>query len=263
MANLLQSAALACGLLAMSACGADAPAPPQDDQATAPPAAAPPLTATRPWFICDGLDTASVFVLARSEDNSRVLVTEYAKRDGRPAWRGDYQLGPAEGAAGSIYTPLTRGGEAAGQIRQINPGMLDNPGSAYTAPYTSMQLGDREIACRWMARTRIIAFNERRSIVVHEDQDGDLIYSAYDFSAAPQQSPIELSDNSRTTAFTVEVRDGGETTGPGGQEFRFESGDILYLVTVPVAAPAMLEVWRGDAQIQSDMMIAQQVGQAE
>lgn len=247
-------------LLALSACGREQAAeqPPTAPQALEARTDAP----TAPWFICDGIDTPSIFVMAKSGDNARVLVTEYSKTDGRPAWRADFAIGQAEGAAGSVYTPLQRGQEG-GQIRQINPGVLENPGSAYTPPFSSLTFGQRTITCRWLARTRFMGFDERRSFVVHEDADGDLIYTTYDFADAQAASPIDLAENSRTTGFSVEVRGGTEVSGPGGQEFRFENGDTLYLVAVPSVGPASVEVWRGDTQIQSQTMIAQQIGEGD
>jgi hypothetical protein len=245
-------------LLALGACSRDQAA----EQAPSAPTAldAHGAASTAPWFICDGIDAPSIFVMAKSQDNARVLVTEYSKTDGRPAWRADFAIGQAEGAAGSVYTPLQRGDQG-GQVRQINPGVLENPGSAFTPPYSSLTFGQRTITCRWLARTRFMGFDERRSFVVHEDADGDLIYTTYDFAGARAASPIDLAENSRTTGFSIEVRGGTEVTGPGGQEFRFENGEILYLVAVPTIGPATVEVWRGDNQIQSETMIAQQVGE--
>ena len=245
-------------LLALGACQRDEPAQAPD---TAPASvAARSNAATAPWFLCDSLETPSVYVVAKSDDGRRALLTEYSKADGRPAWRGEYDIGPGDGAAGSVFTPLMRGQQQAGNVRQINPGMLENPGSAFTTPYTSITLGERTLSCRWLARTRVMGFDERRTFVVHEDADGDLIYSTYDFSSAATQRPVDLAENSRTTGFSVEVRGGTETTGPGGSEYRFENGEILYIVTVPAQGPANVEVWRGDNQIQSEMLIAQQIG---
>jgi hypothetical protein len=63
-----------------------------------------------------------------------------------------------------------------------------------------------------MPRTRLMGFTGRRTIVVSEDADGDLIYHSYDFADAAEAAPIDVSENGRTTTFSLEVRDGAETS---------------------------------------------------
>jgi hypothetical protein len=135
--------------------------------------------------------------------------------------------------------------------------MLETPGAAYTLPFTSVRLGEREISCRWMPRTRVFGFTGRRSFVVHEDQDGDLIYTTYDFPAAAQAQQIELSENGRSTTFSVEVRGGEEQMSPNGVTYRF-AGDsgYAYIVTLNRDGTGQLDVTREAAEVQSEPLIA-------
>lgn len=239
--------------LALGACGRpDAP----------PPLPEPVQVAAPPWFICDGIDAPALLVFER--EGETVHVSEYDKPNGAIVARTDYTAGAAEGAAGSTYTTLLADGVEAGAVRQINPGMLEAPGAAYTPPYTSVQLGERTISCRWLPRTRVFGFTGRRSFVVHEDASGDLIYTTYDFAAAATTTPIELSENARTTAFSVEVRDGAEDVRPDGADFRFIGRDgYAYLVAIGRDGTGRLDVQRTGETVQSEPLVAFQEGAAE
>ncbi|MGE0740049.1 MAG: hypothetical protein AB7O98_01810 [Hyphomonadaceae bacterium] len=240
-------------LLALGACGQPAPPPPLPAPAES--AMAPP------WFICDGINTPALFVFERSGD--AVRVAEYDKPNGAIVARTDYALGPQEGAAGSVYTTLLSSGAEAGAIRQINSDMLETPGAAYTLPFTSVRLGERDIACRWLPRTRVAGFTGRRSFVVHEDASGDLIYTTYDFAAAADAQPIELSENGRTTTFSVEVRDGSEDLRPDGADFRFVGQDgYSYVVALSRDGSGQLDVQQTGETVQSEPLIAFQQGAA-
>jgi hypothetical protein len=139
-------------LLAMSACG---------QQQAPPPAAEIVVRQPPPWFICDAINAPALFVFERT--NADVRVAEYDKPDGAIVQRQGYFVGDEEGAAGSVNTELVRDDGVDGWIRQLNPGMLENPGSAYTLPFASVRLDGRNINCRWMPRTRVLGFTGRRS----------------------------------------------------------------------------------------------------
>jgi hypothetical protein len=236
--------------LALAACGPSAPPPPLPE---------PPARQT--WFICDAIDAPVVLAFAREGSTARVA--QYSKPDGAIVQRTEYELGAEEGAAGSIHTALMQNGAEAGAIRQLNPGMLETPASAYTVPFASVQIGEREIDCRWMPRTRLIGFTGRRSIVVHEDQDGDLIYTSYDFAGAAQAQPVELSENARTTSFSLEVRGGEEQAGPEGARYTFRAdAETDIVVTAPREGAGTVTVTRhGPDPVQSEDLIAFVEGQ--
>jgi len=192
------------------------------DQAEPPPLPAPPQVVTpEPWFICDAISAPVLLVFEREGQVARVA--QYDKPNGAIVQRTAYEIGAEEGAAGSVYFTLLQNGVEAGAVRQLNPGILETPSSAYTTPISSVRIGDREITCRWLPRTRVMGFTGRRTIVVSEDRDGDLIYTSYDFPAAAEARPIDLSDNGRTTTFSLEVRGGSEETTPDATRYVFQA----------------------------------------
>jgi len=241
--------ALAAALM-LAACGQAEPPPPLPQAETAAAHAGTP-----PWFICDAIDAPMVLVFQR--DGETVEVAQYDKPNGALAQRTSYGLGAGEGAAGSVYTALQQNGVDVGHVREVNTGVIENPASAYTPLYTSVRLGERDIACRWMPRTRVLGFTGRRSFVVHEDRDGDLIYTTYDFTAASSAQPIELSENGRSTTFSVEVRDGAETVSANGAEYRFSGQNgFSYVVSLDSAGAGRLDVLRNGATVQSEPLVA-------
>lgn len=233
---------------ALAACGQSEPPPPL--------AEAPADRVAPPWLICDAINAPVLLVFER--DGSTARVAHYDKPNGALIQRTEYQIGAEEGAAGSVYTSLTQNGAEVGHVRQINPGMLETPGAAYTTPFTSVRLGDRDISCRWMPRTRLMGFTGRRTIVVSEDGDGDLLYHSYDFATAAEARPVELADNARTTTFSLESRDGQEQVDGSGARYQFQA-DVETEIIV-VSGPdgrGRVEVRRhGPNPVQSEDLIA-------
>lgn len=245
----------------LAACGQPAQQAPGAPAAEATPAAS---TAAAPiWFFCDGIDAPVVYLFADSPNDGRTRMIEYDKHTGATVRSVDLQVGNGQGAAGSIYIPLTKDGADFGHVRQINPGMLETPASAYTTPYSSVQIENRNVTCRWLPRTRVAGFTGRRSFLISEDADGDLLYTTYDFANASTQ-PIDLSDNGRSTAFSVEVRNGQEQISPTGSVFTFLGRDgFSYRITLINGQPGQLAVLRGGAMVQSEPLLGVVQGQAE
>jgi hypothetical protein len=231
-------------------------------QSTAPPAAEEENVYVRvppPWFICDAINAATVLVFDRTADDVRIA--EYTKADGSIIQRNGYVVGVHEGAAGSVNTELFRDGGADGGIRQLNPGMLETPSSAYTAPFVSAQLDGRDIQCRWLPRTRVLAFTSRRSIVVHEDASGALTYSAYNFADAANARVVSLAENARTTApSSLELRGGVASPTPEATLYTFETQGFRYVLTLNRDGTGALDVTRDGAPLQSEPLIGRQVG---
>lgn len=241
---------------ALSACGqpeSPPPLPEPEQMASTPP----------PWLICDGLE-APVLLVFGAQTNGVTDVAQYDKPNGALIQRTSYTIGGGEGAAGSVLTDLLQNGAEAGQVRQINAGMLENPASAYTPAYTSVRIGERDIACRWMPRTRLMGFTGRRTIVVSEDQDGDLLYHSYDFATAAEARAIDVSENGRTTTFSLEARDGQETTDANGARYTFQADvETEVIVNAPRNGTATVEVRRhGPNPVQTEDLIAYVQGNA-
>ena len=239
--------------IALAACGQQQEAPPPVEEIS--------MRVPPPWFICDAVNAPALFVFERS--NADVRVAEYDKPNGAIVQRQGYFVGDEEGAAGSINTELVRDFGSDGWVRQINPGMLETPGSAYTLPFSSVRLDGRDIQCRWMPRTRVLGFTGRRSFVVYEDASGDLIYTAYNFVDAANARPIELGENGRTTSpFSVEVRNGTENQTPQALSYTFETQGFRYVVTLNRDGTGTLDAFRDGAQLQSEQLVGYQQGTA-
>jgi len=238
--------------LALAACGQQETTPPPIEEVIV---RVPP-----PWFICDATNMPAILVFDRTGGNVRVA--EYDKPNGAIVQRMGYFVGEEEGAAGSVITELVRDEGSDGSIRQINPGMLETPGSAYTLPFTSVRLDGRDIQCRWMPRTRVIGFTGRRSFVVHEDASGDLIYTAYNFVDAASARQIDQSENGRTTNFSVEVREGTEEQTPQALTYSFETQGFRYVVTVNRDGTGTLDAFQNGTPLQSEPLTSYQHGTA-
>jgi hypothetical protein len=253
-------------VVALAACG-NAQNPPAATTSTTTASAATTQSAASQdqpiWFFCDGVNAPVIYLFADSPDDGQTRFIEYDKRTGATVRSLDLRVGEGEGAAGSIYLPLTNNGADFGAVRQTNSAMLETPAAAYTERYSSVQIGDQDVTCRWLPRTRVAAFTDRRSFVISEDADGDLIYTTYDFARAANQREIDLSDNGQSTAFSVEVRGGQESVRPDGSDFTFSGREgFAYHVMLKSDGTGLLQVLRNGAQIQSEPLTAYLVGQA-
>lgn len=231
-------------------------------QAEPPPAPPPAPVAVNPtWFICDAINAP--VILAFERDGATARVAQYEKPTGAIVQRTEYTIGDEEGAAGSVYTTLLQNGAEAGAIRQINSGVLETPTAAYTLPFTSARIGERDLSCRWMPRTRLMGFTGRRTIVVSEDQDGDLLYHSYDFASAADAQAIDVSENGRTTTFSLEARDGQEAVSPAGARYTFQADSETTITVSAENGAAHVEVRRhGPEPVQTEDLIAYVEGDA-
>jgi hypothetical protein len=126
-----------------------------------------------------------------------------------------------------------------------------------------VRLGEREISCRWMPRTRLMGFTGRRTIVVSEDQDGDLLYHSYDFASAAAAQSIEVSENGRTSTFSLEARDGQEQVGPNGATYTFQADAETTITVVTENGAGRVEVRRhGPQAVQTEDLVAYVEGTA-
>ena len=247
----------------LAACGNPTNSTPPHTQAASAPARAQAVAnQSQIWFFCDGIDAPVIYLFADTPSDGQVRFIEYDKRTGATVRSLDLGVGEGDGAAGSIYTPLTQNGQDFGHVRQVNSGNFQTPGAAYTTPYTSVLIGGREVSCRWLPRTRVAAFTGRRSFVIHEDADGDLIYTTFDFANAAIE-PIDQSDNGHSTRFSVEVRGGQESVRADGSDYAFTGRDgFSYRISLKIDGSGQLQVLRNGAPVQSEPLTAYLVGQA-
>ena len=239
--------------LALAACNQQPAAPAEEEQVSV---RVPP-----PWFICDSLNEASVFVFEHTSNND-VHVAEYGKSDGGLLARNGYFVGDEDGAAGNINIELVRDNGSDAWARQINPSMLETPASAYTLPFVSTLIEGREIQCRWMPRTRVAGFTSRRSFVVSEDATGAITYSAYNFADAGSARAMSGAGNARTTNASLELRNGAAGQTPEATTYTFETQGFRYVLSLNRDGTGLLDVTRDGAPLTSEPLIGYQQGAA-
>lgn len=210
-------------------------------------------------FICDDLSGPTILVGNARSNGDPVRITHYSKI-GAPPFAETFTIGQQDGAAGSVYSPLLRGGAPAGHVRTLNAEMLTDPNDAYTAPVTEVRIDDQSYDCRWLARTRFFGFDERRSFLVTQDSDGDLIYQTFDFAGAANARRIEFDGAQRSTTFSVEARGGEERSDAHGVFFAFARNGWRYEIRAPNAGAASVAVLRNGARVQSETLSAYVTG---
>ncbi len=231
----------------MAGCGASESA---DD--TPPPA--PPEA--HGWVLCDGLDAPRIVVINDMGAAGVVSLKIFDKNSG--AYDGAHALtrGAPSTIDGVVETPLARDGVAFGAVIAMAPEALADPSGAYTDPVMRVRAGALDLRCRWLERTRLAAFTTRRSLVVSEDDDGDLIYRVFDFADADEAAPIALDSAQWSSRFSLEVRGGAEESGPEGAIYRFSNDGTDYAVTLSETGEGALIVSRGGAEVQREPLIA-------
>lgn len=249
----MRIAAACLAVLALAACSPASEAPPAAEEehvfVRVPP----------PWFICDSINSGAVIVFDRNAAGD-VRVAEYQKSDGSIVQRIGYFVGDEEGAAGSVNTELVRDQGSDGWVRMTNAGMLETPASAYTPRFVSATLDGRDIQCRWLPRTRVIGFTSRRSFVVHEDANGALTYTAYNFAAADGARATDGAENARTTASSLEIGGGVAGQTPEATTYTFETQGFRYVVALNRDGTGSIDVTRDGAPLTNEALIGYQQG---
>jgi|GEM_PF-115091 len=178
------------------------------------------------WFVCDAVSSPYA-LFAGKVDKGASLITLLDRRTGRFDTQS-YAVGNPDPGAGQIYWSLSRGGKDVGNVHAVNPGMIEDDGA--TVPtVTSVKLDDNQLDCRWLAHTRFIGIDSRRTVVVTETPQG-LVYQAFSFrNRGPAVAPDGVQ---RTSKATLRLLGGSEVVGdrPG---FRFANDGYVYYVERP------------------------------
>jgi len=160
------------------------------------------------WFLCDpiGIGSPSLVTLPNEQG---VVFTLNPKMKGSP---GVFHLGAPDPGAGQIYWPLNHPPYQPGNLHAFNPGVLASTEDAFTPTFTSINFGDSDLNCRWVARTRLMGFSNRRTFLVTQAADGGLEYRTFDFRDAPTAKAVEPDGAQRSTQPSLDIRGGRETT---------------------------------------------------
>ena len=249
----MRFAAAGLAVLALAACNQQPATPPvaEEEQIFV---RVPP-----PWFICDAINAGAVVVFDRNPAGD-VRVAEYQKSDGALQQRIGYFVGDEDAGAGSLNTELVRDQGSDGWVRQTNAGVLETPAAAYTTRFVSVQLDGRDLQCRWLPRTRVIGFTDRRSFVVHEDASGALTYTAYNFGDAANSRARVGAENARTSASSLEIAGGVADQTPEATTYTFETQGFRYVLSLNRDGTGSLDVTRDGAPLSNEPLIGYQRG---
>jgi hypothetical protein len=172
------------------------------------------------WFVCSSIDGSDMTVAALPDHGRLTLAQPLARQ------ADVYSLGEPDPGAGQVYWPLSSGGRRLGEIHAFNPGMITDPKAATTPTFTSIRIAGAQWNCRWLERTRLMGFSNRRTVIITQDADGRLEYRSYDFKNAAKLKRIELDDAQQTTTTSLDIKGGRESL----RGFQFRRGGFTYEV---------------------------------
>ncbi len=227
--------------------------------ATAAPAVGPDASTTRinatpardGWFVCDNVSGPTALFAGMTGANGASVITLLDRRSGRFDTQ-TYQVGPGDPGAGQIHWSLSHNGKAVGFVHGVNPGMLGDGHAATTPTIMGVQIGATAIDCRWLAHTRFIGIDSRRSVTVVETPQG-LIYQSYDFA---KRGPVTRADGGeQSNRPTLRIVGGSEIVGAKGG-FRFANAGYVYVVGRPLAGePATVVVTKSGRVVHSETLV--------
>jgi hypothetical protein len=203
------------------------------------------------WFVCDNVSGATALFAGMQGDKGASVITLLDRRTGTFDTQ-TYQVGPGDAGAGQVHWSLSQGGKPVGFVHGVNPGMLGDGHAATTPTIMGVQIGAMSIDCRWLAHTRFIGVDSRRSITVVETPQG-LVYQSFDF--AKRGPVVRSSGGEQSSKPTLRIAGGSEVVGTRSG-FRFVNDGYVYVVQRPRASePATVVVTRGGRVIHSETLV--------
>ncbi len=179
------------------------------------------------------MNSSEVIVVSLPDSRGEVSLVQPLSED-RPS---RFKLGRPDPGAGQVYWPLSGpDGTEAGHLHSFNPGALSDPHDATTPSFTSIRVAGAEWSCRWLARTRLMGFSARRTVLITQGADGAFEYRTYDFKDAARAKLVEPDGAQRTTTASLDVRGGRQTR----EGFEFRNGAIVYDVAASPSGAAIL-----------------------
>ena len=181
------------------------------------------------WFVCDAVSGPYALFAGKPDAKGASVITLLDRRSGKFDTQS-YQVGQPDPGAGQIHWSLSRGNQVVGDVHGVNPGMIEDNG-ATLPPIVEVKLDDKQLSCRWLAHTRFIGIDSRRSVVVTETTQG-LVYQSFDFlKRGPVVHPDGVQQSNKPT---LRLLGGSEIVGARGG-FRFANADFVYFIQRPRA----------------------------
>lgn len=202
------------------------------------------------WFVCDAIAGPYAAFAGMQGPNGGSVITLLDRRTGRFDTK-TYQVGRADPGAGQVYWSLSLGGKEVGSVHGVNPDMIDDGGATVPA-ITGVTIGETNLECRFLAHTRFIGVDSRRSVVVTETPQG-LVYETFDFKTrGPATHPDGVQRSNRPT---LHLTGGSEIVGDRGG-FRFANKGFVYFVQRPKhSEAASLVVTNNGRLLQSEKLV--------
>jgi hypothetical protein len=201
------------------------------------------------WFVCDAV-SGPYALFAGKIANGSSIVTLLDRRTGRFDTQS-YQVAQADPGAGQVNWALSQNGREAGAVHGVNPAMIDDNG-ATVPPIMDVKIGDKQLDCRFLAHTRFIGVDSRRSVVVTETPQG-LVYQSFKFATrGPVTNPDGMQLSNKPT---LRLLGGSEIVGDRSG-FRFADAGTVYTVQrAKGLAAGALVVTRGGKLVETEKLV--------
>ncbi len=191
------------------------------------------------FALCDALESPNIVAVTLPDAARKVQVYTFAKKASGEYSFLSYLLGKADPGAGNVYYPLVpRDGQPIPQdtvyaLRQVNPGVLEDPAQALTPTWTSVITREVNSSCRYEVNTRLMGFSSKRSYLLTETPQGELRYQTFDFSSAASSKQLTGVGINRSSTPSLLLEGGSKQVTPTQQIFRFSNQGYTYTVSVP------------------------------
>ncbi|HEX8446870.1 MAG TPA: hypothetical protein VF649_09675 [Sphingomonas sp.] len=210
------------------------------------------VPAPRPgWFLCDAVGGPFAAMVGMRDAQGRSAITLVPRGAGAPSTRV-YQVGMGDAGMSQIHYPLSQNGRPAGDLHDVQPGVLADPATAWSPTFSSVTIAGRTLDCRWLPRTLFAGLDARRSIWVTEGTGG-IVYRSFD--AARPGRAIVGAGLDRSSPATLTIGKGIRDRIAGATRFRFANRGYGYTILVPDHGAARVMVTRGRRVVQTEVLL--------
>ena len=203
------------------------------------------------WFVCSPLEGTDQTVVGLPMAGRKLWIVQ--PLSGEPS--EVYSLGAPDPGAGQVYWPLSDArGKEAGNLHAFNPGAIGDPRAATTPTFTSIRVNRAQWNCRWLERTRLLAFSAKRVIEITSGAGG-LEYRSFDYRDASRARKVETGSAQASTTPSLDLKGGRMAAGA----MRFDSNGYVFQVSAS-ARDARIVVSKGGKTVLNEPLIGWTIG---
>lgn len=157
------------------------------------------------WFICDALDSTSIWVASAPDANGVFALALYDKETHQVQRTPGLTLSrPAVAGPNGPMQAFGQNGADMGVIYTLDPARMSAPNAATTAPVISLDVAGEEFTCRHFEHTVFFGFTNRQSIVARQVGDSvELMFFSFSDTDAPFAVELEHGEQTTTASETV------------------------------------------------------------